>query len=129
VIDHAAVMNSCSDKLDKVGPSGVSPVERTIALASRANFELELGGFSSFFHNSTREHADETAIALVALGAMREAAAMRRGIKLLKSLTWSQAIERGDFADLDQFIHEEPRDIFDRLCEFIESHATELEGP
>jgi hypothetical protein len=131
VIDHAAVMNSCSERLDKFGLAGVSSIERTIALAANANFEIEMGGVSTFFYNSAGEFAKETSEALVALGAMREAAALRRAMNVLKDKSWREALQAGDFEKADKAIRAEPRDIFSRICEFIDSHSGEFDqlGP
>ena len=48
-MDHAAVMNSCDKKAQRLGLASLTDPERVVVLVSRANFEVELGGLSSFF--------------------------------------------------------------------------------
>ena len=76
-VDHAAVMNSCDEKAQRVGLAALTDAERTVVLVSRVNFEVEVGGLSAFFYNSAGDYAAETVPALEVLGAKKAAAALR----------------------------------------------------
>lgn len=134
-MDHAAVMNSCDEKAQRVGLAALTDAERVVVLVARANFEVELGGLTAFFYNSAGDHAAETVPALEAVGAMKAAEALRAAMAEFRGGTpaadrefrypaWQQVSE--SLTSLDAaFGHDEP-DVFSRLCSFIEAHAAEL---
>jgi hypothetical protein len=133
-IDHAEVMNRCSDKALRVGLNRVSEAEITVVLVSWANFEIECGGFSQFFYNSAGDNAEETVEALEKVGASRAAAAMREAIalfpsqKVLKNRAnrWA-AWQKVEFTkEFDKEFSADKPDVFSRLCDYIESHSSEL---
>jgi hypothetical protein len=134
-MDHAAVMNSCDAKAQRIGLAHLAPAERVVVLVSRANFEIELGGLSGFFYNSAGNYAAETVPALEAVGAEHASAALGAAIALFpggssppdreQRYAAKQPVSES-LAKLDrQFCSDEP-DVFSRLCSFIESHAAEL---
>jgi Domain of unknown function (DUF4375) len=79
-VDHAAVMVSISDKARSAGLARLNRAERIIYLASWVSFEVQLGGFSSYFYTSAGDHAPEAAAAMEAIGAVHAAAAVRAAI-------------------------------------------------
>src|SRR5207245_901870 len=81
-VDHAAIMNSCDAKMSRHGLSSLSDAERNATLVSRADFELELGGFTGFWYNSASDYAIEMAAALDAIGASNAAKGMRQACSL-----------------------------------------------
>jgi Domain of unknown function (DUF4375) len=115
-MDHAAVMNSCAEKAERVGTDALSAIERVIVLVSRVNFEVELGGFSAFLTNSSGLHARETVPALKAVGAKKAAAALQNALNARPD----------DYDPLDEQFERENPDVFARLCSYIDAHATEL---
>ncbi|MFO0899102.1 MAG: DUF4375 domain-containing protein [Pirellulales bacterium] len=134
-MNHAAVMNSCDEKAQRVGLAGLTEAERVVVLVSRANFEVELGGLSSFFYNSAGNHAAETVPALEAVGATKAAAALRTAMdkfpggcppadRELRYPGWQQVSDSLESLTT-AFGRDEP-DIFSRLCPFIEARAAEL---
>jgi hypothetical protein len=133
-MDHAAVMNSCDEKAQRVGLATVTKIERVVVLVSRANFEIELGGFSAFFYNSAGDYAADTVSALEAVGAVRASAALRAAMAKFPGGTppterelrygWHEAL--GSLGEFDSEFYEEKPDVFSRLCTFIEAHAAEL---
>jgi hypothetical protein len=134
-VDHAAVMNSCDAKVQRVGLAALTDVERVVALVSWANFEVELGGLSSFFYNSAGDHVAETVPALEAVGARKAAAALRAAMgkvpggsspedRELRYLAWQQV--SGSLGPLDTAFTRDKPDVFSRLCAFIDAHQAEL---
>lgn len=135
-MDHADVMNRCEEKGRRIGLSMLTETERVVVLVSRANFEIELGGFSAFFYNSAGDHAAETVSALDAVGASRASAALRAALAkfpggvppserdLRYSGDWQAVL--GSLGELDTEFNRERPDIFSRLCSFMESHVFEL---
>jgi hypothetical protein len=129
-------MNSCDAKAQRLGFAALTPVERVVALVSRANFEIELGGFSSFYYNSGGEHAVETVAALEAVCAMKAAAALRNANAMfpggpptdreLRYFGLQQLGPVDDFGDFDREFYAENPDVFSRLCAFIDEHKAEL---
>jgi len=129
-------MNSCDAKAHRVGLAALTETERVVVLVSRANFEIEMGGLSSFFYNSAGDHAADTIIALEFVKAMRAAAALRAAMgkfpggappteqELRYAGGWQQVL--GSLESLDAEFYEEEPAVFSRLCTFIESHEAEL---
>src|SRR5262249_39553084 len=76
-VDHAAVMNSCDEKAERVGLAALTNIGRVVVLVSRGNLEIELGGLSAFFYNSAGDHAADTVSALEAVGAQQAATVLR----------------------------------------------------
>jgi hypothetical protein len=136
-MNHAAVMNSCDEKLDRAGLVALTEAERVVTLVSRANFEIELGGLCSFFYNSSGQHAAHAVSALNAIGATRAEAALRSAIArfpggvaptqqdLASPGEWQQVL--GSLGDLDSEYYKEEPDVFSRLCAFIDAHESELQ--
>lgn len=135
-MDHAAVMNSCDEKGRRVGLAALTEAERVVVLVSRANFEIELGGFSGFFYNSGGDHAAETVSALEAVGAIQASTALRAAMakcpggappteRDLRCLgRWEQVL--GSLGEFDTEFYREKPDVFSRLCSFIATHAAQL---
>jgi hypothetical protein len=122
----ADIINACDQKFSSTGLSELTPLERVVALASRANFEVELGGVGAFFHNSSGAISREIVGALVELGAMEEAAAINRGRQLLRSRSWQELAQASQFERLtDQFLASMPS-LSERLAAFVEKHEREL---
>ncbi len=129
-------MNNCDEKARRVGLTALTETERVVLLVSRANFEIELGGFSAFFYNSAGDHATDTASALEAVGANRASAAMRAAVgkfpgsvppterDLRHEGGWQQVL--GSLAEFDAEFYGEKPDVFSRLCSFIDAHGAEL---
>jgi hypothetical protein len=135
-VDHAAVMNNCDEKAQRVGLAGLNDAERVVVLVSRANFEIELGGFSAFFYNSAGDHAAETVPALEAVEAKIAAAALRAAMAKFPDGTpsvdresryseWKQVSK--SLGPLNTEFYSEQPDVFSRLCSFIEAHEGELQ--
>lgn len=132
-VDHAAVMNSCDEKAQRFGLAALAETERVVVLVSRANFEIELGGFSAFFYNSAGDHAAETVSALEAVGAIRASAALRAAMgkfpggnppterELRCAGNWQEVLR--SLAEFDAEFYAETPDVFSRLCSFIEVHT------
>ena len=137
-MDHAAVMNACDTKAQRVGLAALTDTERVVVLVSRANFEVELGGFSSFFYNSAGDHAADTVSALEVIGAERAAGALRAAMakfsegvppterELQFAGGWQQILS--SLGTLDAEFYSEQPDVFSRLCSFIESHKAGLQA-
>ena len=134
-MDHAAVMNSCDAKAERVGLSALSEVERVVVLVNRVNFEVIQGGLTTFFYNSAGNHAAETVPALVAVGADKAATALQSAMALFPG--GSPPADRderydgwravsGSLAPFDDPFTEKGIDVFDLLCSYIEAHAVEL---
>jgi hypothetical protein len=135
-MDHAAVMNNCSAKAERIGLARLTAAERVVYLASSANFEIELGGFSGFFYNSAGDHAAESARAMEAIGALHAAQALRSAMarfpggiypadRRQRYKSWRAISE--SLVSLDQEYGREDPDVFSRLCIYIEDHAAELQ--
>jgi hypothetical protein len=138
-MDHAAVMNACDKKAEKLGLSALTSVERTVVLVSIANFEIELGGLTSFFYNTAGNAAQATVAALVDIGAERAAFALRRANALFpggnpavdrerRFKDYKKLMESDDraFNEMDSEFYAEDPDVFSKLCTFIDAHADEL---
>lgn len=134
-MEFAAVMNSCDEKSDRVGLAALTEIERVVVLVSRANFEIELGGLSSFFFNSAGDHAVDTVAALEAVNASRAAAVLRTAITKFPDATYPTDRELrypslqkvlDSFDSLDAEIYREDPDAFSRLCSFMKTHEAEL---
>jgi len=134
-MDHAKVMNSCDAKARRIGLAHLSATERVVVLVAIANFDVELGGLSSFFYNSAGDHAAETVTALETVGATRAAAALRAAIaKFPGGAAPANRVQRypgwqlvsGLLGPLDREFGRDEPDVFCRLCEFIEVRAAEL---
>jgi hypothetical protein len=136
-MDHAHVMNSCDAKAQDVGLTALTPIERVVFLVSHANFEIELGGISSFYYNNAGDHAMETVAALKAIGARKAASALRAANALFPNETPPTdrkerydalqllAVEDG-FAKFDSRFAGENPDVFSRLCSYIDDHKADL---
>jgi hypothetical protein len=135
MVDHAAVMNNCDEKAKRLGLAALTDAERIVVLVSWVNFEVELGGLSTFFYNSAGDHAAETVPALEAVGAVKAAAALRAAMATfpggalpadrdLRYPAWQQVSE--SLGSLDTTFNRDNPDVFSRLCVFIEAHAAEL---
>lgn len=135
-MDHARVMNDCDAKAQRVGLAGLTESERIVVLVARANFEVELGGLSSFFYNSAGDHAAETVQALKAVGAVHAAEALRAAMAMFPggkppaerelrcAGAWQDTLR--SVGKLDTEFSQDNPDVFSRLCSFIESHRAEL---
>ncbi len=134
-MNHAAVMNSCDEKAQRVGLAALTEARRVVVLVSRANFEVELGGLSSFFYNSAGDRAAETVPALEAVGATKAAAALQTAMakfpggcppadRELRQPGWQQLSD--SLEALDTAFSQDVPDVFSRLCAFIEARAAEL---
>jgi hypothetical protein len=134
-VDHAAVMNSCDEKAQRLGLAALTETERVVVLVSRANFEIELGGLSSFFYNSAGDQASATVMALNTVGAVRAASAVKSAMakfpggdppteRELRFAGWREVL--GSLGELDAEFYAEQPDVFSRLCSFIDVHAMEL---
>lgn len=134
-MDHAAIINRCDEKTQRVGLAALTETERIVVLVSRANFEIELGGFSAFFYNSAGDHAADTVIALDAVGAIRASAALRAAMskfpggippteRELRYAGWQQVSD--SLGEFDREFYSETPDVFSRLCSFIEANPAEL---
>src|SRR5262245_3361707 len=128
-------MNSCDEKAQRVGLPALTDTELIVVLVSWANFEIELGGMSSYFYNSASDHAAETVLALEVIGAKKAASALRAAMDKFpggspptdrerRYLGWQQVSE--SLGALDAEFRGERPDVFSRLCSFIETHAVEL---
>jgi hypothetical protein len=129
------MMNSCDEKAQRVGLAALTEAERVVVLVSRVNFEVELGGLSSFFYNSAGDHAAETVLALEAVGAKKAAAALQTAMakfpggsppadRDLRYPGWKQVSD--SLSPLDTAFSRDKSDVFSQLCAFIEAHAAEL---
>jgi hypothetical protein len=134
-VDHAAVMNCCMEKAQRVGLAALTEIERVVVLVSSANFEIDLGGLSAFFYNSCGDHAADTIPALEKVGAIRASAALRAAMgkfpggvpptdRDLRYAGWQQV--HSSLGEFDTEFSLDKPDIFARLCSFIDAHATEL---
>jgi hypothetical protein len=122
----ADIINACDRKAAAAGLGELTPIERVVVLASRANFEVELGGIGAFFHNATGAVSREIVDALIELGAMEEAAAINRGRELLRTHSWQELARTHQFERLtDKFLASAPG-LFVRLNAFVEIHEREL---
>ena len=135
-MDHADIMNSCDAKCRRSGLASLTAVEKTVVLTSSVNFEVEMGGLSTFFYNSAGDHAAETVIALEGIGATYAAAALRSAIarfpggsapadRELRYASWQ--IISGSLGSLDLGFARDTPDVFSRLCSFIDAHAADLQ--
>lgn len=137
-MDCAAVMNSCDAQAERVGFAALTEIERIVVLVSRANFEIELGGFSSFYYNAAGDFAAECIDALEAIGAIGAAAALRKGNAMFPGgpprdrQRRYEALRLVDvesaLAALDREFYSENPDVFSRLCSFIEQNRSKLSG-
>lgn len=122
----ADIINACDRKFSSLGLSDLTATERVVVLASRANFEVELGGVGALFHNSTGAISREIVDALIELGAMEEAAAINRGRELLRTHSWQELAQQNYFERLtDKFLAPTPG-LFERLTAFVQTHEREL---
>ena len=133
-MDYAAVMNSCDRKFDQQGLASLAEAERVVALVSRANFEIELGGISSFYSNSAGDYAVETVAALDAIHATGAASALREANSMFQNSPPQDREQRlkelqaifNQLGSLDNKYYAENPDVFSRLCAYIDDHAAEL---
>ena len=134
-MNYAAVLNSCDEKAQRVGLPSLTDTELIVVLVSWANFEIELGGLSTYFYNSASDFAAETVPALEVIGAKKAASALRAAMAKFpggsppadrerRYLGWQQV--SGSLGTLDAEFYGERPDVFSRLCTFIETHAVEL---
>lgn len=134
-MDHAAVINRCDEHARRLGLASLNAAERTVALASRAHFEVERGGLSAFFYNAAGDDAEETVLALEAVGARHAASALRDAMarfpggsppanRALRYPAWRQVSQ--SLGALDPAFGQDEPDLFSLLCSFIEAHQCEL---
>jgi D-serine deaminase-like pyridoxal phosphate-dependent protein len=129
-------MNSCDAKAHRIGLSNLTSVERIVTLLSQANFEIECGGLSQYFYNSSGEHTAEALAALKEVGAMQAASAMETALALFPAgITTTGTDEHfcevlneysDDLNSLTSEFYSESPDVFSRLCTYIENHTAEL---
>jgi hypothetical protein len=125
-MNPAEIINSCDLKFQKHGIDALTAKERVVVLASQVNFEVELGGLGAYFHNSAGSLSGEAVEALVELGAMAEAAALRKGRELLRNRSWEVLAASDAFEPLTDVFARATPDLFTRLSGFVEKHASEL---
>ena len=138
MIDHAQIINRCSDKAENVGWAALTDIERVIVLVSWVNFEVDLGGLNTFYYNSAGNRAVETAAALDEVGACKAAAAIRAANAIFPGgappSDWGLRCDAlrmleepaGRWDSLQGAYYEDERYVFDNLCSYIEKHAGEL---
>lgn len=136
-MDHAEIMNSCSDKAQREGHDALNEVERVVVLVSWVKFEVALGGLDTFYYNSAGDQAVPTVDALEAVGATRAAKALRAANALFPGGSPPRDREkRFDGLVAVRELPNEPLEILERefdtgelfsqLCAFMEAHAAEL---
>ena len=125
-MNPAEIINSCDLKFQRNGFESLTAKERIVVLASHVNFEVQLGGVGTYFHNSAGAFAAEAVEALVELGAIAEAAALRKGRELLRARSWESLAASDAFEPLTEAFAKATPDLFTRLCAFVEKHASGL---
>ena len=139
-MDHAGVMNSCDAKAHRLGLNRLTTAERIVVLVSRANFEIELGGLDVFYYNSAGDEAVPTVDALEAVGATQAASTLREANALFPggspprdrekrfaSLEVVRRLPKRPLSSLESKFGGDEPDVFSRLCDYIETHAKELQ--
>jgi hypothetical protein len=79
---------------DRVGFAGLTPPQRHVRYVLEYHYESDNGGISQFFWNEQAELIRATPAALDAVGAPREAAVVRAGIRLFGRAGMDEDIER-----------------------------------
>jgi hypothetical protein len=138
-MDHAEVMNSCDAKAEQMGVAHLTAVERVIVLASRANFEIELGGLDAFYYNAAGDEAIPTVAALEAVSATEAASTLRAANALFpggspardrkerfEGLEAVRGLPGRPLAALEREFGNDGQDVFSLLCQFIDAHAADL---
>lgn len=89
-IDYAGIMNACRDKDHEGDLSAMNDIERVVYLVSTLEFEVALGGLSTFYWNSAGDHAPEMVDALRRIGLPNAAAALAEANALMQRerTTW-----------------------------------------
>jgi hypothetical protein len=128
-IDHAAIMNRCAEKEQKLGLDKLNAFERVVFLVSTCNFEMELNSISGYYYNSISDHTLEIVEALKQVGAFTAAAAIHGANQLFpqdiiydrtKRYEVWKSIDEALFDQYEnQFFSEKP-EVFDKLCAYIE---------
>ena len=138
-MDHAAVMTSCGQKARRLGIASLSEVERAIALANWADFEIANGGLWQFYYNSGGNNAAETVDALRVIGTDRAADGLKAANALFpggspprdreQRFRSLQRLSESPGNPLDQLtceFYRQTPDIFTRLEAYLDAHADEL---
>jgi hypothetical protein len=138
--DLPAVLNAIDAREKAVGFEGLNRVEKALSLTSVFTFEVNLGGFGTYYYNSAGDRAAETVLALRALGAHQTAALLEEANALFPSgspapdreargaqLKDLRRASEDPFGHLDSQADASPGDNLDALMEaFAERHVDEL---
>jgi hypothetical protein len=125
-VNVTGIIDACDRKFRLLGLDALTAKQRLVVLASWANVEIELGGVGAFFHNAAGTFSKEVVDALIALGAMDEAAAIHRGRELLRTHSWHELAASSQFERLtDKYLASMPG-VSERLGAFVRLHEREL---
>lgn len=138
-MDHAEVMNSCNSKAQLFGVASLNPVERTIYMATWAEFEITLGEIDTFYYNSAGNDAVEMVSALRSIGALQAAEALEAANALFPNGAPSRSREQrfdellqvrdlpGDqLSTLTSAYYKQSPGVHYMVERFIEAHAVDL---
>ena len=123
----------------KAGRSTLSPQERVIVAIEALEREVNNGGYSQFFFNSSNQYAGEIVEALETIGCPKVAATTRRAMSALAlegqtspSVIEAKLVAGGDGLDEtlsqcdDEFYANADEDIERRLFEFIKANRSNI---
>ncbi len=119
--------------------SGLSRAEQVFVLVWELEAEVNNGGFSQFYFNSSGDRATETVAALRAIGADRTALIVERAnARFASGPPADRAVRQevlleidsneGLFQDLDSEFYRYPNEISDLLMRFVREHRADIRG-
>lgn len=136
-----ALSNLLVAREDSVGYGGLTAAERVIFCLNGLETEVNSGGFSQYFRNSTGDHATDAPAALRALGAPKIATLVEQALTVFpatpspdQSAREAQVASLSDQAKgrlelLDAEFHRYPEPLTLLARSFVESHRSEFLVP
>src|SRR5687767_2275158 len=112
--DWDLVLNACDAKRENLGFDSLNSVEQVLTCISVARFEIQNGGLTQFYYNSSGGFSLETVWAFEQIGALQWASILRRANSFFPDAVpsfdreerWEQMKEISLDAQLEQLTYE-----------------------
>jgi Domain of unknown function (DUF4375) len=133
-----AFEQAMDQKAARVGEDKLTPEERIILAIEALEREVNNGGYSQFFVNSSREYAPIIVDALRRIGCPKTAEITQKALKIVQKTpiteeeidngTWEENEERQDaLGECDSLYFERPENIEESLFAFIKANRARIE--